>query len=104
MWKLVLVYAPVLGATLIGGSLTIDGSHHWYDVVAGALLGTLMAFSSYRMVYVSIWDWRANHIPLLRRNPYPSTKTLQPEGVRWYNDSTGEDQEGGENTAADSSV
>jgi diacylglycerol diphosphate phosphatase/phosphatidate phosphatase len=32
MWKLVATYAPVLGATLIAGTLTIDEYHNWYDV------------------------------------------------------------------------
>lgn len=66
MWKLILTYAPILGATLIGGALTIDEYHNWYDIVAGAIIGTMMAFSAYRMVYASIWDWRYNHIPLNR--------------------------------------
>lgn len=71
LWKLAAVYAPVLGACLIAGALTIDEFHHWYDVVAGAVIGTIMAFSAYRMVYASIWDWRYNHIPLNRSNPFP---------------------------------
>jgi len=70
MWKLVATYAPVLGATLIAGALTIDEFHNWYDCLAGAIIGTVMAFSSYRMVYASIWDWRTNHIPLNRTVPF----------------------------------
>ncbi|KAI0020348.1 acid phosphatase/Vanadium-dependent haloperoxidase [Xylariomycetidae sp. FL0641] len=66
MWKLVLTYAPVLGATLIGGALTIDEFHNWYDVLAGAVIGTVMAFSAYRMCYAAVWDWRWNHVPLNR--------------------------------------
>ncbi|KAJ4413677.1 hypothetical protein N0V82_008407 [Gnomoniopsis sp. IMI 355080] len=66
MWKLVAIYAPILGAVLIGGALTIDEFHNWYDIVAGAIIGTMMAFSSYRMTYAAIWDWRFNHIPLNR--------------------------------------
>ncbi|KAJ5019686.1 PA-phosphatase related-family protein [Colletotrichum sp. SAR 10_99] len=69
MWKLILTYAPVLGATLVGGSLTVDQSHNWYDILAGGLIGTMFGFSSYRMVYASIWDWRFNHIPLHRKMP-----------------------------------
>ncbi|OHE92939.1 PAP2 superfamily protein [Colletotrichum orchidophilum] len=69
MWKLILTYAPILLATLVGGSLTVDQSHNWYDVLAGALIGTVFAFSSYRMVYASVWDWRFNHIPLHRKLP-----------------------------------
>jgi diacylglycerol diphosphate phosphatase/phosphatidate phosphatase len=70
MWKLVAIYAPVLGACLIGGALTIDEYHNWYDVFAGAVIGTVMAFSSYRMVYAAIWDWRFNHIPLHRGSAF----------------------------------
>lgn len=70
MWKLIAVYAPILGATLIAGALTIDEFHNWYDCVAGAIIGTVMAFSAYRMVYAAIWDWRVNHIPLNRGVPF----------------------------------
>ncbi|KAI0131214.1 acid phosphatase/Vanadium-dependent haloperoxidase [Daldinia grandis] len=66
MWKLVLVYCPILGAALVCGSLTVDGSHNWYDILAGATIGTVLAVSSYRTVYASVWDWRINHIPLTR--------------------------------------
>jgi diacylglycerol diphosphate phosphatase / phosphatidate phosphatase len=69
-WKLIVTYMPVLGATLIGGALTIDEYHNWYDVFAGAVIGTVMALSSYRMVYASIWDFRFNHIPLVRDMPF----------------------------------
>jgi diacylglycerol diphosphate phosphatase/phosphatidate phosphatase len=29
-----------------------------------------MAFSSYRMVYASVWDFRFNHVPVLRHAPF----------------------------------
>ncbi|PSN67440.1 acid phosphatase/Vanadium-dependent haloperoxidase [Corynespora cassiicola Philippines] len=70
MWKLIVLYAPLLGACLIAGALTIDEYHNWYDLVAGAVIGSAMAFSSYRMVYASVWDFRFNHIPLLRHTPF----------------------------------
>jgi len=70
LWKLALVMAPLLGATLIGGALTIDEFHHPHDIIAGAIIGTIMAFSSYRMCYAAIWDWRWNHIPLSRVAPF----------------------------------
>jgi diacylglycerol diphosphate phosphatase/phosphatidate phosphatase len=70
MWKIIALYAPILGACLIGGALTIDEYHNWYDILAGAIIGTLMAFSAYRMVYASVWDFRFNHIPLLRHTPF----------------------------------
>ncbi|KAI9802104.1 MAG: hypothetical protein M1833_002025 [Piccolia ochrophora] len=70
MWKLIAIYAPILGAVLIGGALTIDEFHNWYDILAGALIGTTFAFSAYRMVYASVWDFRFNHIPLTRHVPF----------------------------------
>jgi diacylglycerol diphosphate phosphatase/phosphatidate phosphatase len=70
MWKLIAIYAPLLGATLIASSLTIDEYHNWYDCLAGAIIGTMFAFSSYRMVYASVWDFRFNHIPLNRAVPF----------------------------------
>lgn len=70
MWKLIAIYAPILGACLIAGSLTIDNYHNWYDVLAGGIIGTLFAFSAYRMMYASVWDFRFNHIPLARDIPF----------------------------------
>lgn len=70
LWKLIAIYTPILGAVLIGGALTIDEFHNWYDILAGAIIGTMFAFSAYRMTYASIWDWRFNHIPLNRSSPF----------------------------------
>lgn len=41
---------------------------------AGAVIGTVMAFSAYRMTYAAIWDWRFNHIPLNRGVPFDFSK------------------------------
>lgn len=65
MWKLVLVFAPVLASTLMAAEMVADYSHNWYDVVAGAIIGIAMALSSFRVMYASIWDFRTNHIVLL---------------------------------------
>ncbi|KAF1986839.1 acid phosphatase/Vanadium-dependent haloperoxidase [Aulographum hederae CBS 113979] len=70
MWKLIVLYSPILGACLIGGALTIDEYHNWYDILAGAVIGTVFAFSAYRMVYASVWDFRFNHVPLVRDVPF----------------------------------
>ncbi|KAK5096406.1 hypothetical protein LTS08_007662 [Lithohypha guttulata] len=70
MWKIIATYAPVLGAFLITGALTIDEFHNWYDCLAGAVIGSVMATSAYRMVYASVWDFRFNHIPLTRHTPF----------------------------------
>jgi membrane-associated phospholipid phosphatase len=59
--------APLLGATLMAACLTVDQAHNWYDVCAGVVIGTIVAFMVYRLLYAAVWDWRYNHIPL-RRN------------------------------------
>lgn len=70
MWKILALYSPLLGAFLITGALTIDEFHNWYDCLAGAVIGSVMATSAYRMVYASIWDFRFNHVPLTRHTPF----------------------------------
>ncbi|CAF1095409.1 unnamed protein product [Rotaria sordida] len=65
-WKFVLFFAPILGAVLMAGSLTLDYYHHGYDILAGSLIGIMFAFGSYRFQYASVWDYRFNHIPLPR--------------------------------------
>ncbi|KAH8908534.1 PAP2-domain-containing protein [Coniochaeta sp. PMI_546] len=70
MWKLIAIAIPLLIACLVGGALSVDAFHNWYDVLAGAVIGTVMAFSAYRMTYAAIWDWRYNHIPLNRGTPF----------------------------------
>ena len=59
-------FAPLLGATLIAGALTIDEFHNWYDCLAGAIIGTMTAYACFRMSYAAVWDYRYNHIPLSR--------------------------------------
>ncbi|KAM0752350.1 acid phosphatase/Vanadium-dependent haloperoxidase [Meredithblackwellia eburnea MCA 4105] len=68
-WKMTAFFAPILGAFLISGALTIDEFHHYYDVIAGAMIGSCSALAAYRMSYASIFDFRFNHIPLPRLLP-----------------------------------
>ncbi|KAK5636718.1 hypothetical protein RRF57_012430 [Xylaria bambusicola] len=70
LWKLIALALPILGAVLLCGSLTIDNTHSWYDIVAGAIIGIAFSLASFRMVYPSIFDWRINHIPLNRNTPF----------------------------------
>ncbi|KAF8580691.1 acid phosphatase/Vanadium-dependent haloperoxidase [Ramaria rubella] len=65
-WKMILFFAPLLGATLIAGALTIDEYHNWYDVVAGAIIGATVALVAFRQTFASIWDFRFNHLRLPR--------------------------------------
>lgn len=63
---LALTFAPLLLGALMCLTLTIDMAHHWYDILAGATIGSVSAVASYRANYAAIWDWRYNHIPLRR--------------------------------------
>jgi len=65
-WKMVLMFAPLLGAFLISGALTIDEFHNWYDVVVGGIIGTCTAIVAYRSTFASVLDFRFNHILLPR--------------------------------------
>ena len=67
---LALLLAPLLGATLMACALTIDQAHNWYDIVGGVVIGTVVAFMSYRVCYAAVWDWRYNHIPLTRNRVF----------------------------------
>ncbi|KAF8425320.1 phosphatidic acid phosphatase type 2/haloperoxidase [Tirmania nivea] len=69
-WKLLAVVTPMVAATLVVGSLTLDMSHNWYDIAFGSAIGVLVAIGSYRMTYASVTDWRWSHVPLPRGNMY----------------------------------
>jgi diacylglycerol diphosphate phosphatase / phosphatidate phosphatase len=49
---------PLVFATTICGSLSLDESHNWYDTLAGAIIGILSALAAYRTRYAAIWDFR----------------------------------------------
>ncbi|KAF9009373.1 acid phosphatase/Vanadium-dependent haloperoxidase [Cyathus striatus] len=65
-WKMIMMFAPLLGATLISGALTIDEFHNWYDVVAGAIIGICTALVAFRQTFAAIFDFRFNHLLLPR--------------------------------------
>ncbi|KAF5357943.1 hypothetical protein D9756_001884 [Leucocoprinus leucothites] len=77
-WKMILFFAPLLGATLISGALTIDEFHNWYDVVVGGVIGSACALVAFRQTFASVFDFRFNHLLLPRstslfhRTPYTS--------------------------------
>jgi diacylglycerol diphosphate phosphatase/phosphatidate phosphatase len=62
-WKMLMFVTPWLIASALGMSKVADYWHHPIDVLAGALLGTVMAHMAYRMTYKGVYDSRVNHIP-----------------------------------------
>ena len=57
-WRLCFFALPILIATLMALSKLIDYWHNWWDILVGAIIGTMFAILVYRQVYTSIWDWR----------------------------------------------
>ncbi|KIY65480.1 PAP2-domain-containing protein, partial [Cylindrobasidium torrendii FP15055 ss-10] len=58
--------APFCGATLIAISRTMDYRHHWHDVLIGGLLGTALAFFSYRQYFPRLSS-EVSHLPFSPR-------------------------------------
>ncbi|KAK0649996.1 phosphatidic acid phosphatase type 2/haloperoxidase [Cercophora newfieldiana] len=75
---LALLAVPLLGAVLMAIALSISQDHHWYDILAGCIIGSLAAFASYRILYAAVFDWRYNHIPLKRREALDYTAWSTP--------------------------
>ncbi|KAL6863323.1 hypothetical protein ACO1O0_003572 [Amphichorda felina] len=63
-WKLTATMLPLLFAFVNSCLLTVDAAHHWYDILAGSIIGFAMAVAAYRTTYAALWDWRYNHLHL----------------------------------------
>lgn len=59
---------PLMAATLIAVSRTMDYRHHATDVIAGALLGLIIAYWSYKLYYPSL-SHPQSHKPYSPRIP-----------------------------------
>ncbi|KAH7889465.1 PAP2-domain-containing protein [Phlebopus sp. FC_14] len=79
---------PLFGATLVAISRTMDYRHHWQDVVAGAILGTVVSYFAYRQYFPSLAS-PMSHRPYSPRVPREEEvlPTSDPQG-RQYRDST----------------
>ncbi|KAL4078039.1 PAP2-domain-containing protein [Scleroderma citrinum] len=64
--KVWLAVAPLSAASLVAISRTMDYRHHWHDVVAGSLLGLVLAHFAYRQYYPSLAHIEA-HVPYMTR-------------------------------------
>lgn len=63
-WALMVTMIPLLGASLLSGSMYITHQHHAHEIVFGMLIGTVFGTLAFRTCYASIFDFRYNHIPL----------------------------------------
>ncbi|KAF5391417.1 hypothetical protein D9757_001954 [Collybiopsis confluens] len=69
--------SPFAGAALVAISRTMDYRHHWQDVVAGSLLGTGMAYFSYRQYYPGLAN-KFSHFPYGPRIQHESDYNVLP--------------------------
>eukprot|EP01113_Clastostelium_recurvatum_P038696 TRINITY_DN5815_c0_g1_i2.p1 TRINITY_DN5815_c0_g1~~TRINITY_DN5815_c0_g1_i2.p1 ORF type:complete len:348 (+),score=42.43 TRINITY_DN5815_c0_g1_i2:50-1045(+) len=67
-WKVLVVMTPFLLGTLMTLSRLVDYSHHWYDILAGSVIGIFGAFVGYGSQYMAIFDPRINHLPCKKRS------------------------------------
>ncbi|GAA5988295.1 hypothetical protein JCM10908_002153 [Rhodotorula pacifica] len=63
---------PLIGATLIAVSRTMDYRHHATDVIAGSILGALIALVTYHLYYPSLFSSKC-HLPFSPRIPRNTT-------------------------------
>lgn len=61
---------PLLGATVIAITRTMDYRHHWEDITVGLSVGIVTAYFSYRQYYPSL-DHALSHFPYAPRH-YPN--------------------------------
>ncbi|SNX86169.1 related to DPP1 - diacylglycerol pyrophosphate phosphatase [Melanopsichium pennsylvanicum] len=81
---------PLMAATLIAVSRTMDYRHHATDVIAGALLGLVISYSSYKLYYPSL-SHPQSHKPYSPRIP---AEHLAGASEQAYGDLDDDDQEG----------
>ncbi|PWN36715.1 acid phosphatase/Vanadium-dependent haloperoxidase, partial [Meira miltonrushii] len=55
-----ILFIPMLGATLIAVSRTMDYRHHATDVIAGGILGFVIALSAYHNYYPPLWHYQSH--------------------------------------------
>ena len=67
VYKFIVSGLPFCGAGFVGITRIMDYRHHWHDVLAGALLGIVIAYLSYRMYFPAIMQLNGTEEPLDER-------------------------------------
>ena len=75
-----IIFFPMVGATLISISRTMDYRHHATDVIAGSLLGFVVAVASYHIYYPPL-SHASSHKPWPPRTSRPSMNPDAEEDV-----------------------
>eukprot|EP01087_Luapelamoeba_hula_P017078 TRINITY_DN5351_c0_g1_i1.p1 TRINITY_DN5351_c0_g1~~TRINITY_DN5351_c0_g1_i1.p1 ORF type:complete len:348 (+),score=62.01 TRINITY_DN5351_c0_g1_i1:232-1275(+) len=78
LWKMVVVLAPVLGASLLSLVRLLDYSHQWWDILSGTVIGVCVSVLVYRSQYCAVLDYRYNHLPLPHDAPQPKPNNTTP--------------------------
>ncbi|CAO1630512.1 unnamed protein product [Parajaminaea phylloscopi] len=75
-----LVFVPMIGATLIAVSRTSDYRHHASDVIAGGILGAVVAVSTYFTYYPGLFHRECHkpYPPRIPRGDQPGVLSMLP--------------------------
>jgi diacylglycerol diphosphate phosphatase / phosphatidate phosphatase len=73
-WKLMLVLLPLFLAIIFSGLLKAQNHNHWYDIVAGVIVGFASAVAVFRLSYGGVFDWKHNHKPMDKNKPMEKKK------------------------------
>ncbi|KAF8559833.1 PAP2-domain-containing protein [Imleria badia] len=85
---------PLAGATLVAISRTMDYRHHWQDVIAGSILGFVIAYFAYRQYFPSLAS-PMSHRPYSPRVPRdePALPTTVQDAQRFRDSDDGDQVE-----------
>lgn len=81
VYKLIVCMVPFLLAGFVGLTRIIDYRHHWQDVFAGAIIGTVAAYLSYRMYFPPIMDQQSEAPTEQRFTRYLDVNQSSPDKV-----------------------
>lgn len=80
-WKMLLVVTPLFFAIYLSSTLALGYHHHWHDVIFGALIGWIMAFFGYMMVFMAVIDGNWNTVPYLKLADVGEDRTGSPAEI-----------------------
>ncbi|GAA5835145.1 hypothetical protein JCM11251_000174 [Rhodosporidiobolus azoricus] len=94
-FKAWIAITPLIGATLIGVSRSMDYRHHAGDIIAGSILGAVIAYVTYHLYYPSLLSPHC-HLPYSPRIP----PTLPHDQLNSDDESSTAGRNGGQNNVS----